>query len=702
MNRNHPHDRAPSFLGALMTRDGSSTLPGASKRTAEQVDTRLAELRERSDMRRMAEVGSVNIEARTAEIAFSSEAEVRRWFGVEVLDHSPGAMVMDRLATGAALLWNHDWDEQIGVVESARIDQDRKGRATVRFSRSEDGEEKLQDVADKIVRHVSVGYRVLDARLQEVRDDDTEVWLITRWEPYEISLVSVPADISVGVGRKLENPQEEKPSNAAENAQHRNSQTRTEPQPKGNTTMNIKVLRNAAGHLVRAEVDEAGNIVKELEVLERAGEDVQAHLRSGTNAERTRVRTLQEMGDKYSKAVPNAGELARKAIADGDTPEQLQARLLEAVNQRAARPLSEQTEEAAIGMSDSDVRCFSLLRAIRALAPNATAKDREAAAFEFECSAAAQRAYDREAKGILIPAEVLARAFNAGGAANTPSGAQSGANLVANTLLTGSFIEMLRNRTTIMRLGTTLGGLVGTVDIPKQTGGATAYWVGEGEDATEGTPVIGQLAMAPKTVAAYTDLTRRLMMQSTPDAEGIVRRDLANALAQALDYAGYYGSGSDKQPRGIKNYSGINAVDFAASGDGGTSAAPTFAELVKMETEVAADNADIGQMGYVGHSRFRGYCKTTPKFGSGTESTIWEPGGTVNGYRTEITNQVLATDVFFGNFADFIIAMWGGLDLTVDPYSLSKSGGLRIVMFQDVDMNLRRVESVCWGSHLVS
>ena len=143
-----------------------------------------------------------------------------------------------------------------------------------------------------------------------------------------------------------------------------------------------------------------------------------------------------------------------------------------------------------------------MMRAVRALMPNATQRDRDAAAFEFECSEEAQRQYGREAQGILIPSDVLNRAFNAGGAANTPTGATTGSNIVATDLLAGSFIEMLRNRTTIMRLGTTMAGLVGNVDIPKQTGGATAYWLGEGADATEGTPVIGQIELKPETAGA--------------------------------------------------------------------------------------------------------------------------------------------------------------------------------------------------------
>lgn len=678
---------ASMLAGVYMTREGTTAI------TAEQMNAH------NGGLHRAMEVRSHDVEKRTVELAFSSEFEGgNRWFGIEVLDHSPGAVQLDRLRDSGALLVHHNWDDQVGVVESVEIGADRVGRAVVRFGQSPRAQEIFQDIVDGIRKHVSVGYRVLEAKLRETREDGTDVYLITRWEPYEISIVPVPFDPTVGVGRSQENPQEAAKNAAAQNPAASSIEAGVRAlhvQPKGET-MNEKILRDGQGNLVRALMNEDGTINKVLEVIEKAGEAERSALASGTQAEQKRVRTLLELGDKYKAAIPAAGDLSRAAVQQGHTPEQLQNAMLDAMNERAAKPLSEQGEGAAIGLTDKEVRNFSFLKAVRALSPNASRADREAAAFEFECSAAAERSYGKIAKGILIPNEVLSRAFNAGGAANTPAGATSGANTVATQLMAGSFIEMLRNKTAIMRMATVMGGLVGNIDIPKQTGGATGYWVGEGEDATEGTPTIGQIAMSPKTVAAFTDITRRLMIQSTPDAEGIVRRDLNNALAQAIDYAGYYGSGTSNQPRGMKNYTGINAVDFAAAG------APTFAELVQMETEVAADNADIGQMGYIGHSRFRGHCKTTPKFGAGTEATIWEAGGTVNGYRAEITNQVAAGDVFFGNFADFLIGMWGGLDLTVDTSSLSKSGGLRLVVFQDLDMVLRRNESICYGSATVT
>ena len=117
-----------------------------------------------------------------------------------------------------------------------------------------------------------------------------------------------------------------------------------------------------------------------------------------------------------------------------------------------------------------------------------------------------------------------------------------------------------------------------------------------------------------------------------------------------------------------------------------------------METEISADNADVASMAYVMGSGMRGHFKTTEKFSGSTGATIWEAGNTVNGYRTEVTNQIVAGDLFFGNFADAMIGMWGGLELNADPYTHSAKGRLRIVAMQDVDFVLRRVESFCYGA----
>ncbi len=645
------------------------------KKLSNHIAQRLQEIKDRGGMKREADVGLVDVENRTVELSFSSEVEYQRWFGIEVLDHSSGAVDLSRLNNKAPILWMHNWDDQRGVVESARVDSDRVGRLVARFSKSPEGEQLLQDINDGIISKVSVGYRVSGMKLIEERDD-TDVFLVTNWQPYEVSLVSVPADDTVGVGRTAEIPQEEHRTLHAENA------TITEPRtfPKETLIMNEKTLRDSAGNLVRAKVDANGNIIEVLEMIERAGAEAQR----GADAERARVRELTDMGRTYGDA-----ELAMQYITEGKTSVELQRALLnKMVSTRANKPLSEQAKEAEIGLSDNEARQFSLLRAVRALLPNASEKDKKAAAFEFECSRAAEQLYGKTSQGILIPADVLNRSFSI----TTPV-AGPGSSVVAQNLMSGSFIELLRNKTWLMQRATTMGGLVGNVDVPRQKGSTQAYWVGEGGGPTPGEPALDQIHFTPKTLGAYTDITRRLMLQSTPDAELIVRNDILRVMALALDLAGIYGTGSNNQPKGLKYQTGINAVDFA------TAAKPTFQELVDMETQIALDNADVASMAYAFNAGIRGYMKTALKFpATAASGTIWEPGDTVNGYGTSTSNQIATGEVFFGNWADFIIAMWGGLDLTVDPYSLSTSGGTRLVALQDVDFNVRHPESFCWGS----
>lgn len=658
---------AAALVGTYMTRDGEKPLP---------------DFNAKGDLQRVMEVRSFDVDARTVELAFSSEFEGERWFGIEILDHAPESIRLDRLRDGGALLVDHDWSDQVGVVESVTIGADRRGRAVVRFGRSARANEIFQDVVDGIRKHVSVGYRVHGAKLVETRDD-TDVYRITDWEPLEISLVSVPFDHTVGVGRSLEKAQEEPKAAPTQTASVESGAATEQPKSEEFRNMKIIVTRDAAGNLVRAEVDEQGNIAKVLEVLEKAGEDVRSHQRSGTDAERKRTASILEMGEKYQ-----CGDLARDFVKEGKSPEDFARAALEHINKRGSRPLNEQSADSNIGLTDKEVRSYSFLNVVRALVNPTDKRAQEAAAFEFEASRAAAEKADKEPQGILVPTDVLSRALNtstAGGAAGN-----TGGYAIATDLQTQSFVEMLRNRNTIMQRGRVLAGLVGNLDIPRQIAGAQGYWLGEDEAAGEGAPDLDQISLTPKTVGAFTEITRKFLQQSSLDAEGLVRSDLASALATTIDLAGYYGSGTANQPRGIANYTGINAVDFAAVN-------PTYAELVQMETEVAADNADVNSMAYVLNARMRGAMKTAQKFAGTNGATIWEPGNTLNGYGTEVTNQVANGDIFMGNFADLIIGLWGGLDLTVDPYSNSTKGKLRIVVFQDVDFVLRRLQSFCLG-----
>ena len=158
----------------------------------------------------------------------------------------------------------------------------------------------------------------------------------------------------------------------------------------------------------------------------------------------------------------------------------------------------------------------------------------------------------------------------------------------------------------------------------------------------------------------------------------------------AIDLGALAGSGTSGQPTGISATSGINTTTFAAAN-------PTWAEIVAMESAVANDNALNGSLGYICRPADFGTLKTTEK-ATGTAQFVVSPDNSMNGYNVIRSNQVTSGDFYFGNFADLLIGMYGGLDITVDPYALSTSGGVRIVALQTVDVAVRHAVSFCKSS----
>ena len=160
---------------------------------------------------RQLSIGIIDEEARTVELSFSSEAPYGRYWGTEILGHGEDEVRLGRLRDGGAVMVNHRGD-QIGVVEDARIDpEEKKGRALLRFSQNTDpdeprfGNKVFADIVDGIRRNVSVGYEIHRLTLVEQTEEE-DVYRATDWEPFEISIVNVPADPNVGVGRAKDEP----------------------------------------------------------------------------------------------------------------------------------------------------------------------------------------------------------------------------------------------------------------------------------------------------------------------------------------------------------------------------------------------------------------------------------------------------------------------------------------------------------------
>lgn len=576
---------------------------------------------------------SINEDSRTVDLVFSSEEPVVRWFGNEILDHNPKSIRLGRLEDGGAVLVDHDQADHVGVVESVKIDGDRKGRATVRFGKSARASEIFEDIKDGIRNSVSVGYRIYKAILEKEDAEGIDDYRIMDWEPLEISIVSVPADPSAKIGRS-------------------------------DIEQNIFEIETR-------QIEET-KMSKENEVIEKPAPvvDVQAERNQAAELERKRVSEINKLARDHGMI-----EIGDNFIEQGRSAEDFRA-VVETV-ERQAPSIEDKTPVTELGLDNKETQRYSMMKAIRAFVNN----DWKGAEFERECSIEIADQLGREARGFFVPFEVQKRVMNV----------TTGADFIGTDHLAGSFIDNLRDQAVVGAAGATfLPGLLGNVDIPKKAGSATFSWLTDDADATLTDLTDGSVTLTPKTVAGGVAMSRRLMKQSSPSIEQMVMNDLVEGAALAIDLAALEGSGAAGEPLGIVNQVGVNTQTIAASA---TTGYPTWAELVGFETAVAADKALRGSLRYITTAGIRGGLKTTAK-DSGSGLFLME-GGEANGYEVMTSEQLTAKTIIFGNFNDVLIGMWGVLDVMPDTAAKAASGGLVLRVFQDIDVAVRHAESFC-------
>lgn len=566
---------------------------------------------------------------RTVEASLSSELPVFRYgLGNEILKHTAEAIDLSRAPL--PLLTSHNaGDMPIGIIENIRL-VGRMLRGTLRFSEGARASELWADVKAGVLRNLSIGYQILEG------SSDGDNYIATRWQPLEVSLVSIPADHTVGIGRSFD----------MKGTIQMDTNTQ-EPQP---------MTRSQR----RAAQVEVGN--REQEILE-----------------------IIETGRQYK-----ATELAAEFCRNGKSVAEFRAALLESMSTKPSRT----DDSFGYGGWTShqghkrDFSQYSMIRAINA----ATTNDWTHAGFEREVSQEIERSSGKRAKGIYIPFEAMT-----GQRVMTTGGATTGSALVP-TIHTG-FIDLLRNRAQVLAAGATvMGGLQGTVEIPKQTAASTAEWLAE-DDALSGSDMnFGAVTMTPKSVGAMMKWSRRMVHSSVPEVELLARNDLAQVIALAIDLAAIHGSGSGNQPTGIYSASGVNAVAM-----GGV---PTYGKLIDMAAALGADNALQGSLAHVTTPGMAAKMAQTLVAASAGSNMIWTGSlveGRMAGFPAYATNQVSSVlgggaehGLIFGNWAELIVGIWGGgVDILVDPYTDADRGRVRITAFCDMDIALRHPESFC-------
>ncbi|MCP9495889.1 MAG: phage major capsid protein [Pyrinomonadaceae bacterium MAG19_C2-C3] len=611
-----------------------------------------------------AEKETVDTDARTVELSFSSDAPVEHWFGKLILDHSPKCVRQERIKDGAPLLIDHNRSLQIGVLEDVRFTEG-KGRTRARFSRRPMAEGELQDIADGIRTKISVGFFVHKMELVETDDKEGDTYRATNWEPFEVSIVSIPADTSVGVGRELQTKDDFEAR--LNEARTHYVETTTTPTEVRTRTVKDEDKTNTANVPATVAANPADNQGAMTPAMSEARE----------------ILALGEMtGDT---------DFARNHIASGTSLADFRKALQ---TERAAKQAAI-TQAPVVDLSAKEQKQYSIARAILADADQRDGK--RTSSFELEVSEEIEKKLPGHIKrhgGIFIPTSMN----RAGLDSKTDT---KGQELVFTEQ--GDFISRLYARSVLMNLGVTkLAGLQGNVAFPKQIGSAQLFWVGEnpGVDVPESSLMLDQVLLSPKTAQSTTSFSRQLLRQSAMDTDGLVKDDLAKVAALGIDLAGLHGAGG-LAPTGIFNQAGVGVVDFE-------NGPITFAKVVEMETEISESNAsDLGSMAYVTTVPVLGRAKTTQMFAA-TNGMPLLAGGEINGYPAVASTQVrrdlgVGTNehaIAFGVWSEMLFGEWGAMEIITDPYRLKKQGMIEVTNFMMVDMAIRHAEAFVKGIKL--
>jgi len=583
----------------------------------------------------------IDEENRTIMIGVSSEEPVERRFGMEVLGHNEEEIDMAFMAQGRSpLLLDHDATKQIGVVEEFGIDAENKRTvAKVRFSKNQQADDVYRDVLDGIRQNISVGYQVNSMQKEEEEKDGVPIYRVNSWSPLEVSAVSIPADQSrlVGFARSKE----------------KKAQIKINPNSKQERKMENKVEETKTPQVNPEEMKR--DFAKE-------------------------AKAIIDLGVQHNKR-----DLANEAIANGASLAQFRGTLLETIAND--KPLDLPSN---VDMNETEQRDYSLLKAV------AESAQGKLSGLEKEVSDEIAAKTGKAARGFYMPSNISFRTNQTVGTNNV------GGFLKPTDHLGDEFIEALKARLVVGQAGARiLQGLKGDVAIPKMSAETSnVSFVAEDAAPSEGNATFAQVTMSPKTLAAQLDISRKLMMQSDPSIEAVLRQDVINSFARKIDEVALEGGGSN-EPSGIIASSTGNVV--AIGNNGG---AVTYAKCVDMVEAVEVDNAILNDASvkFVGNPKVTANLRTISKQSSGAEGNfILGEDNRILGY-DYLSSTLVPSDLtkgsgsalsalIFGDFSQLMLGFYSGVDVIVDPYTGSNAGTTRLAFFQDFDVALRHDDS---------
>jgi HK97 family phage major capsid protein/HK97 family phage prohead protease len=579
---------------------------------------------------------------RTISLSVSSDTPYYRWFGYEELEHTEAAVDLSRFRDGANVLFNHNRDDYIAVIQKAWLDGGRLYNE-IKFDTHELAEKIYQSIKSGIVRNVSIGYEINELKLIGQRDN-IDVYRAVRWTPFESSIVTVPADHTVGINRSY--------------------------------------------FVIKERENLGGNVSEEKDMPDPTIEEIVINEKDVITSERERVQGIYALVKKYGHA-----ELAQRAIEESLSIESARSLYLDKVNlEQKQDPVA--AGVSPVGMSKKQRSDYSVIKAI-GYAAGLIARDK--VGLELEVSQAITERTGKAPKKIYIDQSELV-AYRAPYETGVPAAA---GDLIATELLSDRFVEQLFNQSAFLNMGVTyLRDLTGNIEIPRESTYSNGYWVGEKATIPESEGTFDKISLAPKKLAVLSKMTFEMLEQSSIDLERLVRARLIRGLALELDRTIGFGSGIGSEPLGIASHPEVQSIVLGVNG-----APLTWEALIDMQSELAAANAlTDGTSGYVINARTRGKLMKTLDQATGGGNWIYQSQGgnmgSIAGYKVLCSNQIpnnlvkgTATNLtaaFFADFSNVLLGIWSGMDVMANPYSEFNQAIIQIRAMQLADLNLTR------------
>lgn len=599
-------------------------------------------------------------------IAFSSETPVVRSYETErgeielkeVLSHDEGAADLSRLNNNASLLFNHDFDNHLGIIipDSVRIDSDRVGRADVRFS--EHGQLAIDvkgKVEEKTITKISFGYDVDEYEI----DYENETLLVTKWSPYEISFVTVPADDTVGLNRtKLLNTSVKQIS------------TRKKTMKKIREMSEVELVELTAEEIEALSTEERAEYDEAIEALEIAQEEARQK-REGEvedeNKEDEEARQKREEDEDEIIAtaerfkVPSA--TAMKAIRSGMTAVEFK---------RSIKPnKSIQVRKMAKDTQQTLEKRFSLDNVSRALASGKSLRGAEAEYHQEMARKALARGRVARSNGSFIPASAL-RAASAG---NTT---QNLAKITDEVVRYDSFVDLLMEKSILGQLNVNvLSGLKNPTAIPRMTKSSTDSFgfVSEDGKSPEGKSEFDNVPMTPRTFTGGNPISRQAML-TVPDIGSFIADHIVKASRIKLEKMIFSAVANTNARDGIVKL----LVDAGRVQKGELS----YKAFLKAVAELTDNGADAEVIKYVMRGATAADLKSTLR-DSNVHDYIITDDNKLGGNDVISSGVIGEGSVIAGDFSGITIAEWEGLELDLDNTTYRDSDALVPRIWCDLD-----------------